>query len=139
MFSTRLNDRRCTIPCIVLTEAPIIHSFVVDTGAKYTCCSYRNINPELSEQMFTSAPRKCLGGLVEGAGIWFYGYRVNQFTIGNISLGEREIWVTFDRLATDDVLGMDILKDVFFLNVTNRDRLIFSDKADEIREYLAAV
>lgn len=115
MFSTRLVDNRYYVPCVVLTEVPIVHSFIVDTGAKYTCCSYKSVDMKLREEDFVQAPKKVLGGIVSGAEIQFYAYKCRQFTIGNISMGERILWITFDRLATDDVLGMDILQDITFI------------------------
>ena len=29
--------------------------------------------------------------------------------IGRVDLGERDIWITFDKMATLDLLGIDIL------------------------------
>ena len=39
-------------------------------------------------------------------------YHVNQFAIGTVDLGERDIWITFDDRVSDDLLGMDNLSDV---------------------------
>ena len=53
MFSTRLNkNKRFMLPCIVVTELPIKHIFLVDAGAKYTCCNIANINFNLEESYF---------------------------------------------------------------------------------------
>ena len=131
MFSTRLKSDRFYIPCIVMTDVPIIHSFIVDTGAKYTCCSYKNINRDLREEDFKDCEYRLLGGLVTGSEIKFYKYRAKQFTVGNINMGIRDIWITFDDLATDDVLGMDIMKDVTFLGNSNSRELLFFDDSEK--------
>ena len=125
MFSTKLVENRYYIPCIVLTDVPIVHSFIVDTGAKYTCCSYKTIDFTLTEDSFVDADVKILGGIVSGAEIRFYKFHAAQFTVGNISMGERDIWITFDDLATDDVLGMDILQDITFISDSRKKVLEF--------------
>ncbi len=125
MFSTKLVENRYYIPCIVLTDVPIVHSFIVDTGAKYTCCSYKTIDFTLNEDSFADADVKILGGIVSGAEIRFYKFHAAQFTVGNISMGECDIWITFDDLATDDVLGMDILQDITFISDSRKKVLEF--------------
>ena len=125
MFSTKLVENRYYIPCIVLTDVPIVHSFIVDTGAKHTCCSYKTIDFTLNEDSFADADVKILGGIVSGAEIRFYKLHAAQFTVGNISMGERDIWITFDDLATDDVLGMDILQDITFISDSRKKVLEF--------------
>ena len=132
MFSTKLVENRYYVPCIVMTGFPIVHSFIVDTGAKYTCCSFKNIDPTLKEDSFSGAEIKTLGGMVAGTDLIFYRYHTKQFTIGNINMGERDIWITFDDMATDDVLGMDILQDINYFGNAKTKQLEFRTD-DEVR------
>ena len=133
MFSTKLNEiDRFVLPCIIVTDTPNRHSFVVDTGARYTCCSVYNINPNLREEDFGEAECKQIGGLVYGSVIKYYRLDVKQFTIGNIDLKQQSIWITVDDRATDDVLGMDLMKQVFFLNDPEKNTLCFFESRSEI-------
>ncbi|MBR1633781.1 MAG: hypothetical protein IJ682_01825 [Lachnospiraceae bacterium] len=127
MFSTKLVENRLFVPCIVVTDVPMIHTFIMDTGAKYTCCSYKNINPVLTEAECSGLPTKVIGGFVGNAGVKFYHYPVKQFIIGNIDLKSRKVWITFNQLATDDVLGVDLLQDVSFLYKRKSREIVFFD------------
>jgi len=66
-----------------------LEKFVVDTGAKFTCCSYNAINRQLNEKMVSGFEIKLMGGLVEGEYLKFYRLPLRQFTIGNIDMGSR--------------------------------------------------
>ncbi len=49
MYSTRLKDERFSVECIVYTEKVRIIQYVVDTGAKYTCCNYKEFDKHMKE------------------------------------------------------------------------------------------
>ena len=136
MFSTKLVENRYYIPCIVLTDVPIVHSFIVDTGAKYTCCSYKTIDFTLNEDSFADADVKILGGIVSGAEIRFYKFHAAQFTVGNISMGERDIWITFDDRVKDNVLGMDILQSISFMQYADSKELHFFTDSNELQTFI---
>lgn len=111
VYCTKLNHRnQYIVDCMLLTDAVQIVRFLVDTGAAYTCCSADSLN--LFEEDFQKSPFRIMGGIIPNAGMKFYPYHVRQFTIGTVDLGERDIWVTFDDMATNDLLGLDILKDI---------------------------
>ena len=133
MYSTRLkvDSDRYIARCIVNDRGPRVVDFVVDTGAKYTCCNASSISGKLQEEQFKDADTKLLGGIIAGSALKVYKYHVEQFTIGTIDLGSQNIWITFDKRATDDVLGMDILKQVYFMQDSVDLRIMFSlDKCD---------
>ena len=52
MYSTRLKDERFSVECIVYTEKVRIIQYVVDTGAKYTCCNYKEFDKHMKEEEF---------------------------------------------------------------------------------------
>lgn len=135
VYSTKLNLKilRYTARCIVNANGTKFVDFLVDTGAKYTCAGYLSIDSTLKEDDFQDAEFKILGGIVEGYTIKFYKYSIRQFTIGTINLGKRDIWITFDERVSDDVLGMDCLKDVFFLHNPSRQEMSFADSITDIR------
>ncbi|MBR0092392.1 MAG: hypothetical protein IJP92_11900 [Lachnospiraceae bacterium] len=60
--------------------------FLIDTGAKYTCCYHRHIDRNLREEAFHHAERKRLGGFVSGDEMIFYACDLKQMTIGDIDL-----------------------------------------------------
>ena len=45
---------------------PKVIDFVVDTGAKYTCCNYLSIDTNLNEVDYVDAEFKLLGGIIAG-------------------------------------------------------------------------
>ena len=115
MYSTKLKSdtRRYIAKCIVNRNGPRVVDFVIDTGAKYTCCSSMSLGVKLKEEQMADRESKLLGGMISGSTLRVYKYHVHQFTIGTVDMGEQDIWITFDPRATDDVLGMDLLNYCF--------------------------
>ena len=113
------------VKCITLLEQMQIVKFIVDTGAKFTCCNYTTVGFDICEENFTGNETKFLGGFVKGEPVKFYKCKMKQFTIGNIDMGGQDIWVTFDERVTDTVLGMDILQQVIFTANPYNKRMYF--------------
>ncbi len=61
MFVLNEADGRYTVKCIVNFKKHRIRDFVVDTGAKYTCCSYDYVDSSLNEKDFKESRTKILG------------------------------------------------------------------------------
>lgn len=131
MYSTNIKDSRCLVKCIILDDDINVVKFIVDTGAMFTCCRYSSFNKKMSENDLVNNELKLLGGFVKGAPVRFYKFRLKQFTIGNIDMGEQDIWVTFDERVTDTVLGMDILKQVIFTANPYNKRIYFCKDAKD--------
>jgi len=72
-----------------------------------------------------------VGGFVEGEYLKFYRLPLRQFTVGNIDLGEQDIWITFDEKITDIILGMDILKQIVMITNPYNQRIYFCKDADD--------
>ncbi len=136
MYSTRLKteSRRYTARCILNRSGPKVVDFVMDTGAKFTCCSYKSVNPALREEDFKSIDTKVIGGIVSGSTLRLYRYHVGQFTVGTVDMGEQDIWITFDNRATDDVLGMDILQKLYLFQDKEKLEVRVSLDRDEVIE-----
>ena len=136
MYSTKLKSdtRRYIAKCIVNRNGPRVVDFVIDTGAKYTCCSSMSLGVKLKEEQMADRESKLLGGMISGSTLRVYKYHVHQFTIGTVDMGEQDIWITFDPRATDDVLGMDVLRTVFFLQNADKEELLFSKNIDELSQ-----
>ena len=66
----------------------------------------------------------------------FYKYPLNQFTIGSIDLGKKDIWITFYSRVKDNVLGMDILQSVSFLQYADAKELHFFADKNEMRSFI---
>lgn len=131
MYSTSIEDNRCLVKCLTVSRYIASENFIVDTGAKYTCCSYAVIDDALTEDKLTDCKTKLIGGLVRGSMVKFYQYRLRQFTIGNIDMGAQDIWITFDERITDIILGMDILRQVVFVMNPCDQRIYFCKEFDE--------
>ena len=128
MYSTRLRDDRYYVHCVTVLNRPKVMQFLFDTGAKYTCCSFRALDDDLKEEDFSDALTKDLGGFVAGSAMRFYQCQLKQFSIGTIDLGRQSIWITFDKRISDSVLGMDIIKDIAFKNSPG-DHVLYLEKA----------
>ena len=128
MYSTKLENHRYEVECVAVSNVIKIPILIVDTGALYSCCHYMDIDERLKESELQVLETKYLGGFVRGRAIKFYKYPLRQFTVGNIDKGARFIWITFDDRITDKVLGMDILKDMTFLN---KDKKLYFYDGDE--------
>ncbi len=115
MYNTNIKDNRCIVDCLAVSHKISMEKFVVDTGAKFTCCNYRVIDGRMKERDFWNCEERHLGGLVKGQFLRFYRLTLQQFTIGNIDMGSQNIWITFDERITDIILGMDILKQIIMV------------------------
>ena len=138
MYSLKNSDDRFVANCVVMYRRPRVRRFVIDTGARYTCCSYDYINPSLKEEDFQGCRTKMLGGFVANVGMKFYECRLAQFTIGTVDLRDQSIWITFDPRIADSLLGMDILKQVLFLNRPDKNEIEIFCGYDELKEKLCS-
>ena len=95
MYNTSIDKNRFSVKCLtVLNKTYAINNFVVDTGAMITCCKYRFMDKSLQEKDVMSYESKTIGGIVSGSTVKFYKYPLKQFTIGNIDMGQQDIWIT---------------------------------------------
>ena len=138
MFVLNNSEGRYTAKCIVNHKKARIRDFVVDTGAKYTCCSYDYVDSSLDEKDFSDAKTKTLGGFVANVGMKFYEIELKQFTIGTVDFGKQKIWITFDERIADSLLGMDILSQAVFANTPDRGQFAVYDDVKEAVEDLSA-
>lgn len=131
MYSTNIRNNKCFIECITVSQETNMIRFIVDTGAMFSCCNYKFFDINMVENDLKGNEIKFLGGFVKGSPVKFYRCSIKQFTIGNIDLGEQDIWITFDKRVTDTVLGMDILQQVIFTaNPYNKKIYFCKDKDD---------
>lgn len=120
--------------CLAVSGNVAIEKFIVDTGAKYTCCNYCTIDGALREDQIFDGEIKYIGGLVKGEIVKFYKYPLRQFTIGNIDMKEQHIWITFDDRVTDIILGMDILKQVIVIMNPYNQRIYFCKDSEDFQK-----
>lgn len=127
-FCTIIDSDRCLKKC---------SSFIIDTGAQYTSCNYRSINKNLCEDEFRKCSQAmCFTGYVKGhsdAGAIHYLYRLDQFYVGTIPLGSQNIWITFDQRVNNNLLGLDLLKQVSFVQLGHTDELYFLNNRTELQ------
>ena len=120
--------------CITLLKRVRVIQFVVDTGAKFTCCNYKELNKSLQEEEFSECDVKALGGFIEGDAVKFYRCSLRQFTIGNIDMHIQDIWITFDKQVKEAVLGMDILKQLTFAARADDQTIYFCKDKDDLKQ-----
>lgn len=131
VYSTKLKDERYSAECITLLEKVRVLQFVVDTGAKFTCCNFKELDRSMQEEDFEECETKRIGGFIEGASVKFYRCSLRQFTIGTIDMGKQDIWITFDRRVKETVLGMDILQQVIFTANPYDRKICFCKDSDD--------
>lgn len=141
MYSTRFDDElRYVVTCISNNNVIRVVETIVDTGAKYTCYRASFIDDSLEEKDLVSHQCVDIGGFIGGdnqlSKVRFYRYSVKQFTIGNIDMGNRDIWITFDKKVKDNVLGMDVLQSISFMQYANEKELYFFSDRDELRAFV---
>lgn len=129
MFSIICDGLRYTVTCLINNGAVTMVDAIVDTGALYTCYKAEQISDTLTEEQFIDGECRLIGGFVSGRqnqnAVKFYQYFVPQFTIGTIDMGARSVWITFDERISDNVLGMDILKSVAYMQLEDSNELYF--------------
>ncbi len=123
VYSTQYEDElRYVVTCITNQRSIRLIETIVDTGAKYTCYQAAFIDDTLVEKDMMDQQSMDIGGFVDGDErkntVRFYRYPVKQFTIGSIDVGARDVWITFDKRVKDNVLGLDILQSVSFLQLS---------------------
>ena len=140
MYSIACDGLRYTATYLINQEKVTLVDTIVDTGALYTCYKAEQIDESLREDCFSGVEYKYIGGFVDGEhgknAVKFYRYSVKQFTIGTIDMGERSVWVTFDKRVNDNVLGMDIHRSATILQFGDSDELSFFIDINELREYV---
>lgn len=140
VFSTASDRSRYTVTCIINQGDVSVVDTIVDTGAICTCYKAEQISDTLKEESFIGGEYRFLGGFVDGQdgfnAVKFYKLNVKQFTIGTIDLGARSVWITFDKRISDNVLGMDILRGVSFLQYDRQDEICFFKDREELRDYV---
>ncbi len=122
------------VECIIVGRDVNMIKFIMDTGAMFTCCNSKTFDIRLHEKDMSDSETKLLGGFVKGSSVKFYKCRMKQFTIGNVDMGEQNIWITFDERVTDAVLGMDILQQVIFAANPYNKKMYFCEDADDYND-----
>lgn len=134
MYSTCMKNDRYLVKCLTVSSYITSNHFIVDTGARLTCCKYSFIDKNIREADVADCETRLVGGLVRGSMVKFYKYPLKQFTIGNIDMGRRDIWLTFDARITDIILGMDILKQVIMIMNPYNQRVHFCKDEEDYRK-----
>lgn len=133
VYSTNIKNDRSIIDCLIVSHKISLEKFVIDTGAKYTCCSYKVIDGKLTEAELSDCEGRFISGFVKGEFLKFYRLPLRQFTIGNIDMGNQVIQITFDERITDIILGMDILKQIVMVTNPYRQAICFYQDRDDYR------
>lgn len=134
MYSALCDKRnRYFCSCLLNNVTVVRVETVIDTGAYYTCYTADTLNSllsdEITEKMFKNAPFIELHGFVETMPVRFYKYHLRQYTIGTIDLGSQDVWITFDKRVKNNLVGMDILKQLYFVHEPENKRIVlFKDK-----------
>ena len=131
MYSTSIRNNRYLVQCITVFVKIRTVKFIVDTGARFTCCNYTSLELDIHENDLIDCEIKFLGGFVKGLPVKFYKCTLKQFTIGNIDMGKQDVWITFDMRVTDTVLGMDILQQVIFTANPYNKKIYFCKDSDD--------
>lgn len=124
-----LNDIR--LPCTIDMKIPVKtrfsidtksilkeRTFLLDTGADYTCISAKDLGIKISEKEFSNwckSNGKTAYGVSEDIELKLYKVQMNNINIYGMDLGSFPIYVIFNENITSALLGMDIIR---ALNIT---------------------
>ena len=103
-----------------------IKKFKFDTGAQYTCLNAREFSINITEEEFRETYK---GVIMEGTGldqtthILYYLLQVENFIIEGIDIGSVPIYITFDKRAYKNLLGLDLIK---LFNISTSLSLMFN-------------
>lgn len=138
MVTSTLLNCRYNQNCVIFADIGKDVQFLIDTGAYWTTCHYSSINKFWQESDFSSATYTYFGGYSGNRkfGAKHYKYHLEKFQIGDIDLGERDIWVTFDENVNENLLGLDILQDIILLQVAKTGKFVFFKDMKELQDYI---
>lgn len=78
MYSTNMKDDRYLSHCVAVSRRAHVIDFIIDTGAKFTCCNYKALDKRIRECELADCVIKHIGGLIQGETVKFYKYRLKQ-------------------------------------------------------------
>lgn len=134
MYSTSLKNDRYLTRCLVSAKDINMVNFIIDTGARFTCCNYKLVDESMREERLADCEMKLIGGFIKGEYVKFYRYWLKQFTIGNVDMEAQAVWVTFDGRVTDNVLGMDILKQIILITNPYNQKIYFCKNIQDYQQ-----
>lgn len=152
MLFTVSDDGIYTVNCelCILEKRNAVMQFIIDTGASITCCRAKELGINSEEDFITNkvSVRHLNGVLKEenkeyskdSYSIKFYEVKIKKLKIGtSIILTNVSIWVTFDSRFYTCLMGQDILNKLYYMHLSNTTKLLLSDKADDLREYINSI
>lgn len=140
MSSTKYStDLRYLVTCVADMADIRFATAIFDTGAMYTCFQAKILKPSLKEEDLSSNEYKIIGGFVDSKNnkntVKIYRYKVNKLIMQDITLDNCDIWITFDSRVTDNVIGMDIIQHISFMQYSDSNELkLFKTKEELIDE-----
>lgn len=152
MLFTVSDDGIYTVNCelCILEKRNAVMQFIIDTGASITCCRAKELGINSEEDFITNKVSvRHLNGVLKEANkeyskdsysIKFYEVKIKKLKIGtSIILTNVSIWVTFDSRFYTCLMGQDILNKLYYMHLSNTTKLLLSDKANDLREYINSI
>ena len=136
MFSVKNSGNSYKVKCMLNKDPYSTISFYVDTGSDITVVNGDALGYLVdNNQIINDTPKeniKIIGGIVldkENNSQYtaiVYKYHVSSFTLHeDVVLYGVDIWVVFDKKFTNNLLGVDILHKLLYLNNPMSDSLVF--------------
>lgn len=123
--SASLNADSWKLSCVIVGSAPIVEKFLIDTGACNTVIteglqSVLRLEETGATMIFHS---------VSGQSIKAYQVQTTQMTIGTVDIGKQKLWVVPGIHGFIGVIGVDLLRKVMFMKISDNNKLIVSGTA----------
>ncbi len=136
MFSVKNSGNSYKVKCMLNKDPYSTISFYVDTGSDITVVNGDALGYLVDKnQIINDTPKeniKIIGGIVldkENNSQYIaiaYKYHVSSFILHeDVVLYGVDIWVIFDKKFTNNLLGVDILHKLLYLNNPMSDSLVF--------------
>lgn len=127
------------VQCNFVKSKFVSFSAVYDTGAPITCICASDLSCNLVESDFiaNNCETKTVGGLInaEENNVTYYKFYIKDFYFGNVHLTGVDVWITFDKRVTDNVIGLDVILRITRLGIGYSDKMYFFSSNDELFKF----
>lgn len=64
VYSMCMKNDRYSVKCLIVSQYVASEDFIVDTGARFSCCNYRIVNGKMREDQLNDCETRYIGGFV---------------------------------------------------------------------------
>lgn len=140
MYEVNGKDGTLFVTCQVVKQGVDYRKIIeasYSSGMPHSIFPYDHIESSFTKEMFADTEPVFFDIPNSGkSAIEFYALDVVSLVIGNdIVLGNQRIWISFDPMITDGIIGYDILSQLTRMSVAGSGKELFFNSLREFKEY----